>query len=171
MPIGQGPQNFRTLSYGALLYESLRNYYSVNRFGVLNTLFKFCAACIAPLQGPFDDYDAERQLAWLVAQCAWETGQLTNVLNFIYDPVDMGIFITQSASLQVSLPEFSYTSTVAVPEFGFTTTISVQEFNQPSPHTVLTFNVPTALAGQLSAITATIAQVALAGIDYIIVLY
>lgn len=160
------PTGMRNIDYGRMLYEALRNYYSVNSAGELNSLFKYCAACVAVMQDPFDSYNTNRQTAWLIAQCAWEVGQITNVLNYLYDPSLKRIFIGQSASTAPVAPGFSYTTPADAPGFNYTTALYGRGFYNSPAVSTLTFWVPVALTSILSQIKATIAQIAIAGITY-----
>ena len=165
------PLGFRKMNYPYMLYETLRNYYSVNTAGNLSYLFKYMACFIQPLIAPFDTYDIFRQTAWLVAQCAWQVGQLTNVLNYLYDPTLKRIYINQATNDSVFATCFGQTALINVPEFGQTTPVGLEVFGAPPLISAATFNVPTALSSILSQITATIAQVAPAGISYTIQLF
>lgn len=161
----------RNINYGFMLYESLRNYYSVNAAGNMTWLFKMLAAIVAPLQQPFNAYYAARVINILVAGCAWQIGQLTNVLNFLFDPTLARIYITQSVNISPAAPEFGYTTPVNAPKFGYVSPVGVRTFGSKPETSIVTFNVPTALSIILSQIEAVVAQVALTGIPYQFVLY
>jgi hypothetical protein len=160
------PTGMRSINYGRMLYEALRNYYSVTTANELSILFKYSAACVAIMQQPFDDYNTERQTAWLIAQCAWEIGQLTNVLNFLYDPSLKRIYISQSVQLSPAAPGFAYTTPENAPGFAYVSPVGARGFFNLPDRTKLTFYVPSALTSILSQIAATIAQVAIEGIEY-----
>jgi len=164
-------QPTRSVDYGKMLYESLRNYYSVNKAGNLTYLYLFCAACVATMQDPFNTYYTARVTNILVAQCAWQVGQLTNVLNYLFDPVSKRIYIGQSVSLAPVAPEFGSVTPLNIPEFGGVSTPAFREFGDHAYMTGLIFYVPTALAADVPAITAIIAQIALTGISYTIQLF
>lgn len=165
------PTGMRNIDYGKMLYEALRNYYSVNSSGQVSILFKYCAACVAVMQDPFDTYNTNRQTAWLVAQCAWEIGQLTNVLNFLYDPTLKRIYIDQSVSMTPAAPGFAYVTPVNAPGFAYVSGVGLRGFYNAPFTSALTFWVPAALTSILSQIAATIAQVAIEGITYQILTY
>ena len=100
---------FRVVNYGKMLYESLRAYFSINSSGNLSQLYLFLLACLYPLQPAFDDYDTFRIKKQIIANCKWQIGQLTNVLNYFFDPVSKRITITQSVLASVDDPVFMET--------------------------------------------------------------
>lgn len=157
---------FKKLDYGRLLYESLRNYFSVNTEGQMSILYRFCAALLFPLVGPFDAYDAIRRIYEIIANCKWQIGQLTNVLNYLFDPLLKRIFLTQSKPQNISAPEFTYPNPVQMQEFGGVA-IQVREFNDRQSSSLVSINVP--VGSDLDAITATVEQIKIAGIPYQII--
>jgi len=163
--------SFRIMSYPYQLYETLRNYYAVNAAGEMSILFKYMSCFVQPLILPFNLYDIERRNAWLVAQCAWQIGQLTNVLNYLYDPILQRIYISQSQNLQPTAPEFGYATPQKAPVFEGNSIVQAPVFGQSAEYGNVIFYVPNALSSMLSQIKATIAQVALAGINYTVQLY
>lgn len=158
---------FKNINYGKMLYEALRGYFSVNAAGEMSILYRFCAACIAPLQGPFDAYAAQRQINEIIANCKFQIGQLTNVLNYLYDSVQNRIFITQSAIQTLSAPEFNYVTTMQTQEFDTPATRQAREFNDSVATTAVIFNVPVGIS--IPAITATIEQIKIDGPPYTII--
>lgn len=155
---------FRTINYGKMLYEALRNYFSVNTQGNLSILYRFMAAVIQPLQGPFNNYVQQRQILWLIANCKWQIGQLTNVLNYLYDPMAKRIFITQSKTTNISATTFEYPATLQARKFGEATPAQGRKFLDSASTTVVTINVPSSVS--VPAITATIELIRLQGIPY-----
>ena len=157
---------FRNIKYGRQLYEALRNYFSVNTSGVLSKLYRYMAAVVQPLIGPWGVYDTQRRIYWLIAQCKWEVGQLTNVLNYLYDPQQKRIYITQSTVQNVGAPKFPYATSLQARKFGEVTPAQGRKFLDSLSTRTVIFNVPAAV--NLSAITATIEQIRLQGIPYTI---
>lgn len=157
---------FKNINYGRLIYEALRNYFAVNAFGDLTIMYKFCAACLFVLQARFNAYDINRRIAEIVANCKWQIGQLTNVLNFLYDPTLKRIFISQATILTVSAVEFEYAAILQAQEFEVAAMVQMREFGDRSGGTSVTINVP--IGTDIPAITATIEQIKISGIDYTI---
>lgn len=160
---------FRKLDYGRMLYESLRNYFSINSSGMISILFKYCACFLQVLQAPFIAYDAQRAINALVAQCAWQIGQLTNVLNFLYDNALSRIFLTQSVTKNLSAPKFPYTTTVQVRGFGVPAQAQARGFLDSISTSLVTINVPVSVP--LPPLIATVEQIRLQGIHYEIVTF
>jgi hypothetical protein len=161
---------FKKISYGPLLYETLRAYYSVNSAGNLSILYKYLLAIVQPLQGPFNAYDTYRTKEAIIANCKWQIGQLTNVLNYLYDRTLSRIFITQSAIAAISDPMFAYAPTHfdqtyadAPPE------IFERTFSDRVATTLVTINVPVGV--NISDLTATVEQIKITGIPYKIVTF
>src|ERR1044072_3249275 len=100
--------NFKKIHYGRVLYETLRAYYSVNSSGNISQLYKYLLAIIQVMQAPFDGYDIYRTKEAIIANCKWQIGQLTNVLNYLYDNKLKRIFITQSVLTVINDPIFQY---------------------------------------------------------------
>lgn len=157
---------FRTINYGKQLYESLRNYFSVNTQGNLSILYRFMACIMQLFQGPFDAYVVQRQTLWLIANCKWQIGQLTNVLNYLYDRADKRIYITQSRTTNTSAPTFEYPTTLQARKFGEMTPAQARKFFDSVSTSVVIINVPVSV--NISAITATIELIRLQGIPYTI---
>lgn len=156
--------DFRNINYGRMLYETLRNYFSVNANGDLSILYKFLFACVIVLQQPFIDYDTFRRQAYLIATCKWQIGQLTNVLNYLYDDVQKRITITQNQVYPISDPVFNYPAINSDVVFGENTTAFERNFYDQDYQTIVTFNVPSSV--NQSALIAMIEQVRLEGILY-----
>lgn len=157
--------NFRDIQYGRLLLETLRAYYSVNAAGNLSILYKFLFAIVEVFQDPFDKYALYRTKEAIIANCKWQIGQLTNVLNLLYDPILNRIFINQSIVLPVADPMFAYdpinfdTVFAEVPA-----EIYEHVFGDRVATTLVTINVP--IGTNISDLTATVEQIKLAGISY-----
>lgn len=152
-----------------MLYETVRGYFSVNSEGEMSVLYKICAAICQPLQAPFDAYDIFRGNASIIASCMWQIGNLTNVLNYFYDHTLQRIFITQSVVNTVSDPTFAYTAITYDDVFENAFLVEEREFGDGANISTVAINVPSAVAGaSLSQITATLQQVRLPGIQYVI---
>lgn len=159
-------QTFRNIDYGRMLYEALRNYFSINSSNELSMLYKYMACFVQPLQAPFVDYDKERNEDWLVAQCKWTVGQLVNVLNSIFDPEQNRIYITQSKTSNISAPKFPYHTTLQGRKFGEVTPAQGRKFQDSQSTSLVVINIPASV--NLSAITARIEQIRLQGKLYTI---
>jgi hypothetical protein len=159
--------NFKNINYARQLYESLRNYYSVNTAGQITILYKFLAAMLQPLQAPFDSFVLFRNKEALIASCKWQIGQLTNVLNFLYDSVLSRIFITQNSITVIADPMFQYAPINFDSDFGTAPLEFERKFTDRASETVVTINVPAGV--DLADLTATVEQIRLKGIPYQIV--
>lgn len=155
---------FKNINYGRSLYDGLRAYFSVNSTGHLSILYKLLFCMVQPLQAPFDLLNAQRAINKIVANCKWQIGQLTNVLNYLFDPELSRIFITQSISSIVSATTFEYTAIQNITEFGGGNPVFVRGFQDRSAQTVVTINVPAGT--NISEITAIIEQIRIQGIAY-----
>lgn len=160
---------FKKLDYKALLYESLRNYFSVNSSGNISMLFKFCAGCLAPLQAPFENYDKKRIVNELIANCKWQIGQLKNVLNYLYDRTANRIFITQSITIVIADPQFEYHSVLFDSMFGENVQVNERGFYDRASQSSVSINVP--LGTDINSLTATLEQIHLQGIPYQIITF
>lgn len=149
-----------------MLYEALRNYFSVNAAGDMSILYKYLAAFVGPLQAPFDAYDTYRIKEALIASCKWQIGQLTNVLNYIYDSALKRIFITQSVLTVIADPMFEYAPVNFDVEFTETPTIFEREFGDRVAASLVTINIPSAV--NESDLIATVEQIRMQGIPYTI---
>lgn len=157
--------DFKNINYGRMLYEAMRNYFSVNTSGELSWLFKFCAAIVQPLQAPFDAYATARAKSHIIAQCRWQMGQLKNTLNYIYDSTLSRIYITQSVITVISDPEFAYTPVNFDGVFEETpAVINERTFNDRASTSAVIIHIPASI--DLDDITATIEQIRVQGIPY-----
>lgn len=164
------PQNrFRHIDLPVLLYECLRAYYSVNSQGKANWLYKYCAALVQPLQAPFAQYEVLRTQNGLIANSKFQIGQLTNVLNYLYDNVLNRIFITQGHYNQTVARDFDEEPILFARNFNETPIAFARDFNDPVTFTNVVIHVPA--SANLSQLTATVAQMALQGIQYSIVVF
>jgi hypothetical protein len=160
---------FRHIDFPAVLYETLRSYYSVNKQGQPSWLYKYCAALVQPLQGAWSQYETARAKAGLLASAKFQIGQLAAVLNYLYDAVLQRIYITQGffnptvATSTQDIPILFATSTQDVPTcFAVSTADGI-------PFTGAVIHVPVSLP--LSQVTASVAQLAIPGLEYEIVTF
>jgi len=159
--------NFRNIDYPKMLFESLRNFFSINASGSVSYLYKYLSAFVQPFQQPFADFVTFRNKEMLIANCKWQIGQLTNVLNMLYDAISKRIFITQSIVSVISDPMFQYHPTNYDSDFSTTPAIDEVEFTDRVNETLVTINVPVAVAtASLSDMVATIEQIRMLGIPY-----
>jgi len=156
-------QRFRKIGFGKMLYETLRGYFSVNTSGKLNRLYQYCACLIQPLVAPWESFEQARIINGLVANTKWQMGQLTNVLNYLFDTTANSIYITQISIDIVSVTGFAYNAIQQVGAFGGKA-VQVRGFNDRANQTAVIINVPDYV--NLSAITAIINQIVIPGIVY-----
>ena len=147
-----------------MLYEALRNYFSVNTSGNLTWLYKFCAACVQPLQAPFDAYAVKRAKSHLIAQCRWQIAQLTNLLNYLYDATLARIYIDQSVVTVVSDPTFDYDPVNFDALFEETVLIFERVFDDKATTSNVIIHVPTGV--DMDDLIATVEQIRIQGIPY-----
>jgi len=155
---------FRAINFGKMLYSTLRAYFSVNTSG----LYQYCACIIQPLVAPWDSFQTARVTNGLIANTLWQIGQTTNVLNYLFDQIANSIYITQASNIIVSVTGFGYTAIQQVSGFGGRA-VQVRGFNDQAAQNITTINIPNYV--NLSAITAIINQIIIAGIPYEIVTF
>lgn len=161
------PNNFRNISIPNMLYETLTGFYSITGIGTVSWLYKFCAACLSVLQTPFNDFVTFRTKEYIIANCKFTIGQLTNVLNYLYDPIQKRITITQSTVGAVFFWKFAYPPSLFLSDFGTAPSAFLETFGSRVAVSTVAFNVPAGI--DLIDLTATIAQISIAGIPYKIV--
>lgn len=147
-----------------MLYETLTGFFSITAAGAVSDLYKYCAAFLSVLQTPFNSFDAFRKKEYTIANCKWQIGQLTNVLNFLYDPTQKRIYITQSFSTPTFLWKFAYPPSGFFSDFGSDPMMFLETFASKTATSAVTINVPSEIP--LDDITATIAQISILGIPY-----
>jgi hypothetical protein len=164
---------FKNIQYSKLLYECMRAYHSVNTAGQLSELFKLALCSIYPLQTPFDQFDLWRRRELLIANCKWQIGQLTNVLNMLHDPTLKRIFINQNSSGYLFAPNIDDgSSTTFAPNIddGSSTTFAPNIDDNPVVGTTVKIYVPISIYSvSLSLIISDIEQIKLSGIQYEII--
>lgn len=156
--------NFRNINFASMLYETLTGFFSVQSDGTIADLYKFCAAFLSLLQTPFTLFDAFRKKEYLIANCKWQIGQLTNVLNFLYDPIQNRITITQSSSTPTFFWKFAYPPSMFFSDFDTAPMVFLETFSSKTATTAVTIDIPSDIP--LDDITATIAQISITGIPY-----
>ncbi len=154
---------FRNISYPKMLYETMRSYFSINRAGILSNLFRYVACIIQPLIAPWDDFEIARIQNGLIANTKWQMGQLTNVLNYLFDPVHNSIYISQITITVPSVTGFQYPAIQQVRGFGGLA-VQVRGFNDRSSQTPVIIYVPNYV--NLAEIIAIINQIIIQGIVY-----
>ena len=102
----------KNINYAKMLYSTMGRYFSINSSGQLSRLYKYCLCLLWPFQLMFNTFDAFRRKKILIAYCNWQVGQLTNLLNNLYDPVQKRIYISQAGLLGLMEPDIDYESTV-----------------------------------------------------------
>lgn len=164
---------FKTIDISKVLYESMRAYHSVNTAGQLSYLYKLALCCLYPLQIPFNQFDLWRRRELLIANCKWQIGQLTNVLNILYDPTLKRIFINQNSSGYVFVPNIDdANSDVFAPNIDdANSNIYLSNIDDdPLIGTIVAIYVPLDIYSvSLSQIISDMEQIKLSGIQYQII--
>lgn len=160
------PSNFRSIDFTEMLYQTLTGFFSINKALLPTWGYKFCAACLTVFQGPFASFDAFRQKEYLVANCKWQIGQLTNMLNKLYDSTLNRIYITQSIANPEFFWQFAYPPSMFLSDFGTAPMQFLEQFGNVAT-TIVTIHVPNTVP--LSDLTAVVAQISITGIPYQIV--
>lgn len=161
------PSNFRGIELKALLYETLSGFLSLNKALDPTWLYKFCAACLVIMDVPLTDFYAFRNKEYLIANCKWQVGQLQNVLNFLYDKVQNRIIVAQSIAHPEFLMEFGYAPEQFLSEFEEDPIEFWREFNDGTASSSVIISIP--VDADLVDLTATVAQIAMEGVPYKIV--
>jgi hypothetical protein len=102
---------FKTIDYGAMNFEALRNDLAINKATTLSREYKYTLAMIYPLQSIFNNFAIWREEKRLIAQCKFTIGQLTNLLNYFFDPTNKGISIRQQQNVTLYAPNIDDTAT------------------------------------------------------------
>ena len=160
---------FKNVYYPSLLHENLRDYSSVNKAGQLSYLYKFLLCVLMPLQNAFDSYDIYRKKMFLISICKWQIGQLTNVLNYLYDSINNSIYITQSSIDKVFVPVFAETTHVFATVFAETTTVFAPTFSDIAKIHPMKIMVPSYTftnTSQLSDLVASCEMIRPLGLKY-----
>ena len=164
---------FRNISPTVMLTETMR-WFATNRDGNPSKLYKFLFAVVYVLQNYFQSFSAWRDEKFIIANCKWQIGQLTNVLNYFFDPVNKTIYIDQVTLLDCFVPDFTVNpstvfvpdltvdpSTVFVPDLDSTVIITEVIIHVPSPY--YTPGTP-----ENTALIAVLEQIKITGIPYTI---
>ena len=164
---------FKTINISRLLYESMRAYHSVNTNGQLSFLYKFALCCLYPFQTPFNQFDLWRRRELLIASCKWQVGQLTNVLNMLYDSTLKRIYINQNSAGYIFAPNLMDSeSDIFAPNIDDANSrIFASNINDnPLVGTIAAIYVPFEIYSiSLAQIISDIEQIKLSGINYQII--
>jgi len=112
----------KNINYSKMLYSTMGRYFAINKAGLLSRLYKYCLCLLWPYQMLFNSFDTWRRKMFLIASCNWQIGQLINLLNYLYDPTQKRIFITQAKISYLYLPDIddgSITSFTYFPDIDF----------------------------------------------------
>jgi len=144
-----------------MLYECLGAYHSVNSAGALSYLYKFCLCCVYVLQTPFNNFDLWRIKKLLIANCRWEIGQLTNVLNMLYDPSQKRITIGQNSIVGcfVFNIDEGESSTFVMNIDEDESTVFVPNIDEAINSAMVTFYVPASIYTNTPTLTSLIADI------------
>ena len=159
--------SIRNIDIPRMLYETLTGFFSINANNQVTWLYKFCSACLAGLQPYLNTFFTFLAKEILIANCKWQIGQLTNVLNYLYDPIQNRITITQSAVTPEFFWMFAYPPAMFLSDFGSAPLVFLETFGSPTAQSDVTINVPAGI--DLADLTAAVAQIAIDGISYKIV--
>ena len=163
---------FKTIDVSKSLKETMGAYHTINAKGQLSYLYKFSLCCLYILQAPFNSFHLWRIRTQLIAQCMWQIGQLTNVLNYLYDNTLKRIYIQQPTPLNIFIYAIDETHpslwTYAIDETHDNIAISAIDEQLNSVYTII-YVPETVYADDLSQLTADIEQIKLEGINYQIV--
>jgi hypothetical protein len=163
---------YKTINIGKILYESIRNSFAINKAGELSIFYKFCLACVYPLQTAFDSFETWRQRQLIIANCNYTIGQLKNVLNYLFDNTnfvapDWGrITITQSEFSYIYAPTIDDESTTFAPPITDESTTDAPTIESDPNQRNVMFNIPSDLSASLADIIATIDQIKIDGLTY-----
>jgi hypothetical protein len=163
---------FKDIQYHEMLLQTLGSYFSLNSSGKLSILYKSLYACLKPLQGWFNSFSTWRDTEQIIADCRWEIGQLTNVLNYIFDATQKRIFISQRQYALVFAPTINYESEDYVPSLNYESEFYVPNINDIyTVNSQVVINLPTELYAdsfKQSEIISVIEQIKIDGIYYVI---
>jgi hypothetical protein len=135
----------------------------------MSILYRYLAAFVAPLQSPFDSYNTYRSKEALIASCKWQIGQLTNVLNYLYDSIFNRIYISQSVIATNTDPMFQYPPYNFDKVFAEDPVIFERSFGDKVASSLVTINVPNIV--NQSDLAATVEQIRMQGIPYRIAIF
>ena len=111
----------------------------------------------------------------MIANCKWQIGQLTNVLNYFFDPTNKTIYIDQVTLLDVFDPVMTGNQATNFDPIvtGFESTLYEPTFDQTVIITGVIIHVPAAYATPGTAnytnLVSVIEQIKITGIPYTIV--
>ena len=154
---------FKIITYPKLVYEWLRNYFSVNADGELSLMYRFITSIVYSLQDPFNAYDIFRRKKWLISQCSYTVGQLQSVLNMLYDSMLNRITVTQSAALNMYVYGFDDTNITYIYGFDDTDETFMTNFYNNVMVSNASINIPTSI--NTTDIVSVINQIKIAGVQ------
>jgi hypothetical protein len=159
---------FRNIQYSRMLIDTLSSDLSFNSDGSLTWFYKYCACCLQPLVAPFAAFVTFRNTEALIAQCAYQIGQLTNVLNYLFDPVNNTITISRAVSNQPAIDDWAYPAKSQLTA-GWTDPAKLQTrgFTDAVNTTGTLITIPPYV--DQSALVAVVEQIRLEGLTYSIV--
>ena len=153
------PNNFRTISFPRMLYNCLTAPFSINASNLPTSIYKYCAAFLGILQQPWLDFIAFRNKQALIASCKFTVGQLTNVLNFLYDPTLNRIYIVQSVANPEYFWQFAYPPSMFLGQFGSAPLQFLRGFDDLEATSLVTIHVPA--GADIVDLTATVAAISI----------
>jgi hypothetical protein len=107
---------FKTIDYGMMTFEALRNFHALNKENLLSIEYRYTLSMVWPLNLSFSDFDKWRQEKQIIANCKWTIGQVTNVLNYLFDAELKRIYISQKRVANVFAPAIDYESAILAPD-------------------------------------------------------
>ena len=185
---------FKNIKYLSVLRETLRSYFFYNSNGEISILAKIISSFTSVLQnywGTFTDtlqtlnpltnqptFSGWRNNKQIIANCKWQIGQLTNVLNHFFDSTLNRIYIDQSGYLAPFIPDFNgdpNTLTPFIPDFNGSPAITffVPPYNQNISTGQVLIHVPspyyTVGTPEYTALVSVLEQIKIIGLQYSIV--
>lgn len=160
---------FHSIDFPQILHESLRDYFTINKAGNLSFLYRFLLCVIWPFKLVWDTFETYRAKIWLISQTKWQLGQLTNVLNYLYDSINNSIYITQSVIDFIFAPVFAETTTIFAPVFAETTDFFAPTFSDILAFHPVIIHIPASLLADTSSysdMVATIEKIRILGLSY-----
>ena len=161
---------FHNIDYAKLNFELVRNDLAVNKDEVISDFFKFLLCCTYPFQSRMADYYLWLVKQYKIAICDWTFGNVTNLLNMLFDSVDKRIYLNQVRLANTFDVTFSYPATSYDNTFADTIEIIEPTFSTlANVNAIVTVWLPSVLFNDGFAkqeIINTVEQIKLYGIDY-----
>jgi hypothetical protein len=164
---------FKNIVHTEMLKETMR-WFATNKDGNPSKLYKYLFAVVFVLQTFFQSFSAWRDEKFIIANCKWQMGQLTNVLNYFFDPINKTIYIDQAIILNIFDPVITGNQAVNFDPVitGNESTLYEPDFYSTVYITGVIVHVPNAIyidSIQMSALTAVLEQIKITGLSYTIV--